>query len=390
VRIGFFCAPAAPTQGGSYAFSESLRGALLGPHALEGHDAVFYGVGGRGRLRRFDPSEDGDPQSFLRDVTRGSHAGARAIALLGRSWRWQRALQRDHIQLVWSDGPDAPLTGVPHVATIWDMGHRLMPFFPEVGGPRPWRVREGRLKQVARRAAAIIVGTRTGRAQVRRFYGVAPERIHILPFSVPGPLAAAEPPDTVRPALPFSGPFLLYPAQYWPHKNHVVLLRALRVLAARGLSSVHLVCTGSDRGALEHIRTLMATYGVSDRVHHLGFVARSELLALYGSATALVFPSFLGPDNLPPLEAFSIGCPVVASAVPGAVEQLGAGARLVPPADAEHWADAIQEVLTGSDAVTQRVHAGRAIAQHRSVSAYIQGIKRVIDEFEPYRACWPV
>src|SRR5256885_13294906 len=61
----------------------------------------------------------------------------------------------------------------------------------------------------------------------------------------------------------------------------------------------------------------------ADQVEIRDFAARDEVLALYRTAAALVFPTFFGPDNLPPLEAFAAGCPVLASRVEGADEQLG-------------------------------------------------------------------
>jgi glycosyltransferase involved in cell wall biosynthesis len=43
----------------------------------------------------------------------------------------------------------------------------------------------------------------------------------------------------------------------------------------------------------------------------------------------LRYPSFFGAENLPPLEAFALGCPVIAADMPGAREQLGDAAILV-------------------------------------------------------------
>jgi glycosyltransferase involved in cell wall biosynthesis len=389
VKVGFYCASASPVQGGGFSFVDTLRSGLLRNGALVEHHPVFYGSDSGGRLVRYDPAVDDDPVGFLAAINSRVNAAARGAALLGRGWRWSRVLKRDGVELLWSDGPDVPLAGVPFVVTIWDVGHHLLPFFPELGGARPWRVREGRLREVARRAAAVVVGTRTGRAQVRRAYGIDPARIRVLPLPVPTLPQGAEDPVDVHRRWKIRAPYLLYPAQYWPHKNHIVLLRAMALLAERGFTDFELVLTGSDKGNLAFVRATASEMGLASRVRFLGFVSRSELAGLYSAAAALTFPSLLGPDNLPPLEAFSVGCPVVAAEVPGASEQLGAGARLVPPTSAEAWAVAIEEVLGGGPVVSERVTAGKAIAAARGVSAYIQGIRRVIDEFEPYRACWP-
>ena len=59
--------------------------------------------------------------------------------------------------------------------------------------------------------------------------------------------------------------------------------------------------------------------------------------------------SFFGPDNIPPLEAFALGCPVIASNVPGAKEQLGDAAVLVAPEKEDQLANAIMKVCSQSN-----------------------------------------
>ena len=68
---------------------------------------------------------------------------------------------------------------------------------------------------------------------------------------------------------------------------------------------------GSDRGARSSVEALIAQYGLADQVSILGFVDSAELGALYRGALALVMPSYFGPTNLPPLEAWSVGTPVI-------------------------------------------------------------------------------
>ena len=71
-------------------------------------------------------------------------------------------------------------------------------------------------------------------------------------------------------------------------------------------------------------------------------MSQNELIALYKDAFALIFLSFFGPDNLPPLEAFGLGCPVIASNVSGSQEQLSDYAILVDPHNENQVAHAIK------------------------------------------------
>ena len=182
--------------------------------------------------------------------------------------------------------------------------------------------------------------------------------------------------------------FLLYPAQFWPHKNHVNLLKALDLLRKRDGITLDLVFTGSDKGNQHYVRDKVREWGLSEQVFDLGFVSREELNALYGSALALIFPSFFGPDNIPPLEAFALGCPVLASRVAGAEEQLGNAALLFDPTDPTDIAEKVLAVKSDPALRKQLTKEGGKIAQLRSPKRYIAQIDEILNGFASIRQCW--
>jgi len=216
-----------------------------------------------------------------------------------------------------------PTLPLPYISTVWDLEHRKQPYFPEVSvSGWTWSEREKYYAEVLPRASFVITGTQAGRDEIVHFYNVSPANVRVIPLP-----ASAQPlmPSTLdgrtlRDKLRLNGDFLLYPAQFWPHKNHINLLLALDILRKRHGLRLNLVFTGSDKGNREYVSAHVREWGLSDQIFDLGFVSRDELSALYANALALVFPSFFGPDNLPPLEAFSLNCPVVASRIPGAEE----------------------------------------------------------------------
>jgi glycosyltransferase involved in cell wall biosynthesis len=97
--------------------------------------------------------------------------------------------------------------------------------------------------------------------------------------------------------------------------------------------------------------------------------------------------SLFGPENLPPLEAMALGCPVVAADVPGAREQLGDAAIRVPPLDPERIAAAVKR-LEDSAERDRLVAAGRERASRYSAAGYVEGVLEFLDGFERVRRCW--
>ena len=120
----------------------------------------------------------------------------------------------------------------------------------------------------------------------------------------------------------------------------------------------------------------------------LNVVPVEKLPALYREASALVYPSFGGPENLPPLEAFSFDCPVIAADVPGAQEQLGDGAILVDPSDWRAFASAAQSILHGSSQRDALCARGKSRAMQRTSQSFVKKLLDRVTEFENMRSAW--
>ena len=120
----------------------------------------------------------------------------------------------------------------------------------------------------------------------------------------------------------------------------------------------------------------------------LGFVSRDELIGLYRQALALAYLSWGGPENLPPLEAFALGCPVIAAQVPGADEQLGKAALLVAPGDPAQISDAIVRLHASPKLRGELTMLGRLRALRSSGDDYVSGVFKFLDRFESTSRCW--
>lgn len=220
------------------------------------------------------------------------------------STAFERDLLRKNVDLVFFVGPydrALELKRIPFVATIWDLGHRDLPALPELVANREFEFREWRIRNVATKALAVVVDSEPTKEKLKMFYGIQALRIHSLPF-------APSVSDNVE--LGERNSFALYPAHFWSHKNHVVLLEAIALLVRDGKHPRQLRLTGLDRGNLTYLREKIREFGIADYVQFVGFLPEAELHSLYRQAAVVVMPSLLGPTNLPPLESLLRGCPV--------------------------------------------------------------------------------
>jgi glycosyltransferase involved in cell wall biosynthesis len=215
-----------------------------------------------------------------------------------------------------------PPVRAPFAITLHDVQHLDLPqLFSR--GERAFRSLA--YHRSARSAQHVIVPSAFVRDRAAAALGLDAARVRVIHHGIDHELFS--PGDGER------APFLLYPARPWPHKNHARLFEAFSRLR-RDRPELRLVLTGGgDRGALP------------DGVESRGNVLPDELVSLYRTASALVFPSLYEGFGLPPLEAMACGCPVACSDAASLPEVCGDAARMFDPHDPGAIAGAVEEVL---------------------------------------------
>lgn len=302
----------------------------------------------------------------------------------------KESLSGNKIDLTWSFTPSCPTMETPYITTVWDLQHRLQPYFPEVSVKGEWQKREETFGEMLQRATYIITGTEQGKKEIKEFYNISSERIKIFPFPKPEVSSIGGYKDTISVLQKYNIPsnYLFYPAQFWPHKNHMAILLAVKSLKDCYNLILPVVFTGSNQGNQEYIRDQVKKLNLLDQVYFLGFVSQEDLIKLYTHAFALIFMSFFGPDNLPPLEAFCLNCPVIASDIPGAKEQLGNAALLARPNDEQQIAESIKMLYEDPILRETLINRGTMHSSKWQVKDYIGNMLVLFDEFECVRRCW--
>lgn len=268
----------------------------------------------------------------------------------------------------------------PFIFTVWDQCHRDWPEFPEVYANFEFDRREFLYRNTLPKAVAILVDSETSRQNMSSRYGIDRERIFVAPF-FPAPDEESSRNDAdIQVKYRLQRPFIFYPAQLWPHKNHAYILEALALLKRRG---VHLdaVFTGTDFGNGDFLRRWVSALSLKDQVHWLGFLDRKDVLGFYDEALALVMPTYFGPTNIPPLEAFQRGCPVCYPDLPGLRDQVETGAFLLDLSNPESLANVLNQILSDKTAVQKKVQAGYGILRNFSAEHYLNIIHKIFENY---------
>jgi glycosyltransferase involved in cell wall biosynthesis len=139
---------------------------------------------------------------------------------------------------------------------------------------------------------------------------------------------------------------------------------------------------------LQFILDKAAEYGLAEQLKYLGFVDGAEIPALYQQSLALVMPTYFGPTNLPPLEAFALGVPVLYSDLPGLREQVEGAALLLDLRDPESLAKNLLKVINKDKEVIENVQKGKQKLLSWSEADYWQGLQQIFADFELSLKCW--
>lgn len=395
MRIGIYLGDFAPDVGGGFVFQDEVFRAFVSDAKAGEHEYVVLGTAAalEGYVRGVVPGmEIYRIKSSALDKRKESLKSYSPLLrrLLGAG-PIDKACIALGLDCLWYVGGGAfEATDTPYVATVWDLQHRMTPWFPEMSAGGTWDARELTYRRFLQRASYIVTGTDVGRKELELNYDVAAARVRRLPHPTPSFVATASSSETgVINRLGLQQSYLFYPAQFWAHKNHINLLYALAVLRDQHQVRLSLVLTGSEKGNTAYVKEIVESLGLSSQVVFTGFVNQQELAELYRGAAMMVYASFCGPENLPPLEAFALGCPVVAADVPGAAEQLGEAALLFDPLNPEDMAAKIHMLLAQPELRDNLREKGMRRAAAWTVDDFASGMIQLFNEFAGYRRSWP-
>lgn len=240
----------------------------------------------------------------------------------------------------------------PSLVTVVDIQER---FFPDFFSAQDIANRLYHYDGSMRMADRIITISHFSKQTLMRVLGL-PERkidvIHLCPDILPV--------ETVKPELPaaWDGPFALYPANGWPHKNHLRLLEALARIKESG-DRVRCVLTGSQGDGFPKLMQARDRLGLNEDIAHLGQVSRAEIAWLFRNARLLVLPSLFEGFGIPVAEAMNSDLPVVCSRTTSLPEVAGSAALYFDPCDVGDMAAKIRQAWNSEDVRSRLVAAGR-------------------------------
>lgn len=256
----------------------------------------------------------------------------------------------------------AALLWVPHysvplfypgrlVVTIHDVCHLALPESLNSNIKRMY----ARLlfSNAARRADAILCDSEFTSLEVQRFLRVRASKVHVAHLGLDATWDARATPHVEPNAVPY----FLFVGNLKPNKNLSTLVKAFRLVM--GAIPHRLIIVGKAENMKFVDQSAVGEAGELDsRVHLAGEISDQRLVEYYRGAEALVFPSLYEGFGLPPLEAMSLGCPVLCSNASSLPEIAGDAALYFDPRDTSDLAAKLLRITQAPELRSHLVQRG--------------------------------
>jgi hypothetical protein len=208
------------------------------------------------------------------------------------------------------------LTKTNYCLWVQDVDHRDYLEFPEVGNLGLFLWKERIYEKAIKRASIIITGCEIIKKRIISLYNCLENRILVInqepSLSVQNFNKTKNTEENINFLKKYKLPkkYIFYPAMYFPHKNHKLIIDSLKIINSKNKEDVSAIFCGFDKGYLQNLKEYSKIINVDDKVTFLEFIDDEEIPFFYINSIALVMPTLMGPNNIPPWEAFKLRVPV--------------------------------------------------------------------------------
>lgn len=286
-------------------------------------------------------------------------------ALLQRDFVSEAAFKQEGIAIVFQHAAWYGMAfKLPTLAWIADFQHKHLPqmFSATNNLKRDWGY-----WALSHSATGVMLSSQDALRDCETFFPGTKGKTSVLPFciQVPAQALGIDSSETSRIyKLPLR--YFYLPNQFWRHKNHLVLLDALKLLRDRG-EEVVVVASGnpSDVRNPEHPAKVLETasrYGLTESFKFLGLIPYEHIMPLMRGALAVINPSLFEGWSTTVEEAKAMGVPLLLSDIGVHREQATGIAQFFNPSDAQDMANCVHAAWS-AHSHTNRVDEELAAAE---------------------------
>ncbi len=275
------------------------------------------------------------------------------------------------------------------IITVPDVSHRENVEFPEWSKNTNFIRLEEILNKSLKRAIAVITNSSIIKDKLSKFYNVEEDRIFIISHQ-PSNTFKEFSEESYKPSKKYNLPkdYVFYPAMFLPHKNHKCVIDAIEILKKKSNKNISAVFCGSDKGYLSRIKNYILKKKLEKDIIILDFVDYIDLPYLYKKSLALVMPTFSGPTNIPPWEAFQLEVPVIYADIFEIRKVYRDAVYYIDPFNPKNLADAIKKIAEDETLRKKLKYNGKEILRGLNFDQEINQISEILEKNKKIKNSW--
>ncbi len=226
---------------------------------------------------------------------------------------FEKFLKSNNFDLVFFNSPyevSILLENINFVIMLLSMQHRTHGFFPEYKGKHDNEIRDKIIENAVKKAFKIFVGAEKDKNLLIKFFNVDENKVKVQPyvFTLPSLYKKNINYDYDKVfknlGIPENKNILIYPAQFWAHKNHKYITDIALYLKKKNINNIFFVFSGFDKGNLKFIKKIIDENQLNDFIKIFDYLEDLELVSLYLKCFGVIMPSLVGHSTIPMYEAF--------------------------------------------------------------------------------------
>ena len=303
--------------------------------------------------------------------------------------KFENLLKKIKVDLVYFTGPSQYslyLEDSDFIITIPDVSHRDNLEFPEWAKSSEFYRRDEILTRSSIRAVAVITNAKIIKDKIASLYSVSRDRIYVINHQPSVAISKFNNSDkqsleNFKKLYQLPSNYIFYPAMYLPHKNHKYVIDSIKILKSEYKINLCAVFCGRPSGYLKKIKKYVYEQKQNENIFFLDFVKNEYLPYLYLNSLALAMPTYSGPTNIPPWEAFKMGIPVLYSDIHNIKEVYKDAVYYIDPFEPKSMVMGIIDLINNKNLKDKLIANGKKLLNSIDVDKEFEQFFEIIKSF---------
>ena len=274
---------------------------------------------------------------------------------------------------------------IPMITSLHDLQHC---YFPELFSMEEHNYRKIHYKKSAEFSERLIVSYAHVKKDIVKFYRIPPEKIDVCSFGIDEPRNLNQNRFAgLKDKYHITDRYLFYPANMWRHKNHMGLIKALKLVHEKYQIKIPLICTGQISDEFyPQLEKLVMQLDLTSDVNFVGYIEEEDMLLLMKNSALVVIPTLYEAGSFPLIEAMAYEVPVICSNVTSLPETIGDSRFTFDPKNEAQLAEMIVIMLKDDHLRQENLDNSRRMIKankwENTVNAFVETYKRAVESFK--------